>query len=154
MTIRCASAGAGSAGTLEVTFGASVTAPAQVRMLVGLRLASWGLGGLVDDMAVIASELVTNAVRWGGEREIRVRFTREPAGVLLAVWDSSDDRPIRKRALGVMPDEVAADADALNPGQKAGMSGRGLPLVEALASECGVTVTAPAGKWVWARLAA
>jgi anti-sigma regulatory factor (Ser/Thr protein kinase) len=123
-------------------------------MLVRLRLASWGLAGLADDMAVIASELVTNAVRWGGEREIRVRFTREPAGVLLAVWDASDDRPVPKRALGVMPGDVAADATALNPGHDAGMSGRGLPLVEALASECGVTSTAPSGKWVWARLAA
>ncbi|MFI0485421.1 ATP-binding protein [Actinomadura sp. 9N215] len=154
---RCGTAAsvgtAGTAGTLDTTFTASVTAPSQVRMLVRLRLASWGLGRLGDDVALIASELVTNAVKWGDEREIRVRLAREPRGVLLAVWDSSDGKPVRQRALSVAASDTAADAAALDPGYDAGMGGRGLPIVEALASKCGVAQTTPAGKWVWARVA-
>lgn len=116
---------------LDVRFLAALTAPAQVRTLVELRLATWGLAELRDDVTLIASELVTNSVQYAPEREMRVRFTRERRGVLLEVWDSSDAMPVRKR-----------DAD--------GLSGRELPIVEALATRCGVCRTEPRGKWVWA----
>lgn len=122
-----------TASALDVEFLAAGTAPGQVRTLVGLRLASWGLSRLRDDVTVIASELVTNAVVHGPEGgPIRVRFTREARGVLLEVWDSADSMPMRK-------------------GDVEGLDGRGLPIVEALASECGVWPTEPQGKWVWAR---
>ncbi|MGI5206360.1 ATP-binding protein [Spirillospora sp. CA-108201] len=112
---------------------ASLTAPAQVRMLVGLRLEGWGLSGWRNDMGVIASELVTNAVVHGPQDgTVRVRFTRERGGVLLAVWDSSDAMPVRR----VDPE---------------GLSGRGLVMVEALATAFGANPTSPNGKWVWAR---
>ncbi|MFA1546662.1 ATP-binding protein [Actinomadura chokoriensis] len=120
-------------GDLELTFLAARTAPGQVRMQVELRLASWGLSALRDDVTLIASELVTNAVEYApSEREIRVRFTRERRGVLLEVWDSSDAMPMRRS-------------------DEEGIGGRGLPIVEALAAECGVHPTEPHGKWVWAR---
>ncbi|MFB4304540.1 ATP-binding protein [Actinomadura sp. GTD37] len=124
-----------TAGAFDVEFLAARTAVGQVRTLVGLRLASWGLSRSCDDVKLIASELVTNAVVHPDEGEggqIRVRFTREACGVLLEVWDSSDSMPVRKE-------------DAEGPG------GRGLAIVEAMASECGVWRTEPHGKWVWAR---
>ncbi|MEU8801127.1 ATP-binding protein [Spirillospora sp. NPDC048819] len=122
-----------TAGMLDVGFLAARTAPGQVRTLVELRLASWGLAVLRDDVTLIASELVTNAVQHApSEREIRVRFTREARGVLLEVWDSCDGMPVRKH-----------DTE--------GLSGRGLPIVEMLAAECGAYRTEPHGKWVWAR---
>ena len=122
-----------TAGELDMEFLAARTAPGQVRTLVELRLARWGLAVLADDATVIASELVTNAIMHGPEAgPIRVRLRREARGVLLEVWDSSGSMPVRKH-----------DAE--------GLSGRGLPIVEALAAECGVCPTEPQGKWVWAR---
>ncbi|WP_179271805.1 ATP-binding protein [Actinomadura meyerae] len=119
-----------------------------------LRLASWGLAWLADDMTLIASELVTNAVVHGacGGR-IRVRLRLEPASVLLAVWDPSERSPVRKRPLEAVLGDAAPDAEALSPEREDGTGGRGVPIVQALADECGVAPTAdPVGKWVWARL--
>lgn len=147
------SAGVVSAGTLDMTCLAALTVPGQVRALVELRLAEWGLAGVGDDVTLIASELVTNAVRCAPEREIRVRFTRELGAVLLAVWDSSDVRPVRKRVPGAADEHAAPDAEALNPGHDDGTGGHGLPIVEALSEKCGVTPTRPHGKWVWSRYA-
>ncbi|WP_207394257.1 ATP-binding protein, partial [Actinomadura formosensis] len=141
---------ADAVGGLDVTFLAARTAPGQVRALVELRLAAWGLAGLRDEVTLIASELVTNAVRHTPEREIRVRFTREVRGVLLAVWDSCDALPVRKPASSA----ASPDAAALEAGHMEETGGRGLPIVEALASACGVSPTVPHGKWVWARVAA
>ncbi|WP_131733027.1 ATP-binding protein [Actinomadura formosensis] len=124
---------------LDMTFLAARTAPGQVRTLVDLRLASWGLAGLRDDVALIASELVTNAILHTPEQQIRVQFTREPCGVLLMVWDSSDALPVRKPPMHTAP--MRAD-------------GRGLPIVEALSSKCGISPTRPCGKWIWARVLA
>ncbi|WP_433228726.1 ATP-binding protein [Actinomadura formosensis] len=142
---------ADAVGGLDVTFLAARTAPGQVRALVELRLGAWGLAGLRDEVTLIASELVTNAVRHTPDRKIRVRFTREARGVLLAVWDSCDAMPARKPAAS---DVASPDAAALEAGHEAGTGGRGLPIVEALASACGVSPTVPHGKWVWARVAA
>ncbi len=147
------SASRGIAGALDTTFLAAPTAPAQVRTLVELRLADWGLSRLRDDLTLIASELVTNALRWGGDQEIRVRLALEPRRVLLAVWDSSDDRPVSKRPLAASADDVTPDAEALDPGHDECAGGRGLPMVESLASSCGVTESKPSGKWVWAYVA-
>ncbi|GAA4239277.1 hypothetical protein GCM10022254_58750 [Actinomadura meridiana] len=137
---------------LDVTCLAARTVPGQVRAMVGLRLAGWGLARLTDDVALIASELVTNAWRQTPDGEIRVSFAREGGAVLLSVWDGSDARPVRKRGLGVVAGDASPDAEALNPGHEEGVSGRGLPIVEALSLECGVTPTEPYGKWVWSRI--
>ncbi|MFI0487459.1 ATP-binding protein [Actinomadura sp. 9N215] len=133
---------------LEVRVQAARTTPGLVRTLVESRLVSWGLAVLRDDVTLIASELVTNAVRQTSGREIRVRFTREARGVLLAVWDSSNVLPKRKRAADVM----APDAAALERENEDDSGGRGLPIVDLLSSECGVNATDPTGKWVWARV--
>ncbi|MEU8308805.1 ATP-binding protein [Actinomadura sp. NPDC048955] len=136
---------------LDTAFLAAWTAPAQVRMQLSLRLASWGMAGITGDVALIASELVTNAVRHAGDGEIRVRFTREARGVLLEVWDACDRRPVCRRPA------PSADAPprtpAPDPGYDYGMGGRGLLIVEELAAQCGVVPTEPRGKWVWARVA-
>lgn len=138
---------------LDVTFRAARTAPGQVRTLVELRLGSWGLAALRDDVTLIASELVTNAtVHTPDGSEIRVRFTREQRGVLLQVWDSSDVLPVRRRAPESVAAVAAPDAAALNPGHDDGTGGLGLPIVAALASEYGVTPTEPRGKYAWARM--
>ncbi|MEU8800468.1 ATP-binding protein [Spirillospora sp. NPDC048819] len=135
----------------DVTFRATPKAPGRVRTLVRLRLAGWGLSGISDDVMLIASELVTNAALYASEREIRVRLTRETGAVLLAVWDSSDARPVRKRELGATTGDATPDAEALDPGHDAETGGRGLPIVAAMSEKCWVEPTEPRGKWVCAR---
>ncbi|MFD0902196.1 ATP-binding protein [Actinomadura sediminis] len=105
--------------------------------------------GIADDV-----QLVTNALRCTPDREIRVRLTREPGSVLLGVWDSSDELPIAKRTAESTLDDLVPDPLALDAGHGAGTGGRGLPIVEALSTRCGVDRTRPHGKWVWSRISA
>lgn len=138
--------------TLDMTFLAAQTAAGQVRTVVRLRLAEWGLDGLADDVCLIAGELVANAVKCTPDGQVRVRLTREPGGVLFGVWDSSDDLPVAKPPPDLAAD-IAPDPEALDPGHDEGTCGRGLPIVEALSSQCGVDKTEPHGKWVWSLIA-
>ena len=148
----CERATVGFGTGLDVRIPAAQTAPGQVRTLVESRLVSWGLVVLRDDVTLIASELVTNAIRHTSGPEIRVRFTREARGVLLEVWDSSDVPPIPKRTAENLAGDIAPDTEALEC--EDGSGGRGLPIVGLLSSEYGVKATNPAGKWVWSRVSA
>ncbi|MFV2178150.1 ATP-binding protein [Actinomadura sp. LOL_016] len=131
---------------------ATSTIPGQVRTLVSFRLTEWGLLAIADDVQLVASELITNALRCTPDREMRVRLTREPGSVLLGVWDSSDEMPVARRTPEPFLDAFAPDPCALDAGYDAGTCGRGLPIVEALSSRCGVDRTRPHGKWVWSRI--
>lgn len=83
--------------------------------------------------ALLTSELVTNAVRYGGSRATLV--ARRPGGVLrIAVEDDSPELP----------------EEGLSPPFSA-ESGRGIMLVSALASRWGVE-SRPGGKSVWFEL--
>lgn len=92
---------------------------------------------LVEDAQLLVSEVVTNAVRHGrGEITLVVRVDEPSIGV--AVADSGDELPAKPQ-------------DAPPPSQT---SGRGLMIVDALASAWGVTPNpdpAP-GKVVWFEL--
>lgn len=137
---------------LDLACVATPTVPGQVRTLVEFRLTEWGLLAIADDVQLVASELITNALRCTPDREIRVRLTREPASVLLGVWDSSDEMPMTKRSRTPPPDDFAPDPRALDAGHEAGTGGRGLPIVEAISAKCGIDRTPPHGKWVWSRI--
>jgi anti-sigma regulatory factor (Ser/Thr protein kinase) len=139
-------------GELDMTCLAAWTAPGQVRTHIEFRLAEWGLRTITHDVCLVAGELVANAVEATPDREIRVRFTREPIAVLLGVWDPSNEMPTLKPVVELSLDDITPDAQALNPGHRGGIGGWGLPLVEALSSECGVKRTPPRGKWVWSRM--
>lgn len=83
--------------------------------------------------ALLTSELVTNAVRYGGSRA--TLEARKPGGVLrIAVEDDSPELPEE----GLAP-KFSAE------------SGRGIMLVDALASRWGVEKR-PGGKAVWFEL--
>ena len=92
----------------------------------------WGYGGLCEDAKLIVSELVCNAVRHAGT-DIGLTVMTRRCGLRLEVSDGST-RPIRPR--------IAAPSDE---------GGRGLALVDALASHHGVR-RSPGGKTVWAEL--
>lgn len=132
---------------LDLTCLAAKTVPGQVRTLVRLRLLEWGLPGLVDDACLVAAELVTNACEATPEKPIRTRFTRDAHGVVLAVWDSSDRLPQAAPIVELELDDLDLSEENLDRN-----GGRGLPLVQALATDYGTRKTNPHGKWTWARL--
>ncbi len=142
-----------NSGELDIRCLAARSTAGLVRTMAGARLREWGHTGIAGDVYQVAGELVANAVEATLYQEIRVRFTREVRTVLLAVWDSSDAMPVLRPITELSLEDIVPDARALQPGHEDGTRGRGLPIVQALAAECGVTKTDPYGKWVWARVA-
>jgi anti-sigma regulatory factor (Ser/Thr protein kinase) len=109
-------------------------------------LAGWGLDAMTDDVEIIVSELITNAVKATGCTEARAVWNRlhdrvgviylcmsatAEARVIVEVWDRAT----------LPPHEVEADADA--------EQGRGLKLVSALSVRWGTRWPTGGGKIVW-----
>ena len=133
----------GRTGT-TVTYEASAAfpgdphAPGRARAWALARIRE-GLHGaddmLLDDAALVLSELVTNALRAGGT-SVTVQLQLWPGRLRVAVTDSAPGRPHLR-----------------HPGLRE-TSGRGLQVVATLADDWGVTELDPAGgKQVWAELA-
>ncbi|MFI8529295.1 SpoIIE family protein phosphatase [Streptomyces aquilus] len=101
----------------------------RVRADVTRQLTQWGLADLEFTTELILSELVTNAIRYGGE-PIRVRMLYDRS-LICEVFDSSSTSPHLRYA--AMTDE----------------GGRGLFLVAQLADRWGTRYT-PGGKVIWA----
>ncbi|HET9899284.1 MAG TPA: SpoIIE family protein phosphatase [Streptosporangiaceae bacterium] len=104
------------------------TTPGQVRRLVRRTLADWGLSVCTDVTELLASELVTNAVRHA-TRPIELRLMRTDV-LLCEVKDDDHHLPVLRASSG--SDEV----------------GRGLSLVSSLARRWGANRTID-GKVVW-----
>jgi anti-anti-sigma regulatory factor/anti-sigma regulatory factor (Ser/Thr protein kinase) len=115
-------------------FPAIPTAIAEVRAYVLDVCRRWRLTDLVPVAALVVSELVTNAVRYGDTPTIQVVVTRQPRYLCLAVWDG-----------GRCPPKRTGPAAETDPG------GRGLLIVDAFASNWGYTPTKE-GKVTWATL--
>jgi len=77
----------------EVKFAPVLTAPADAREFVDRHLTHHKLPYLVEDIRLVVSELVTNAVVHASTR-VRVRLEELPFCVKLTVYDESDDLPI------------------------------------------------------------
>jgi anti-sigma regulatory factor (Ser/Thr protein kinase) len=88
---------------------------------------------LVDDAALLVSELVTNAVRHG-EAPVTLLVDCDPAGITVVVQDAGQTLPAIRRTSRRIE------------------GGRGLQLVSRIAADWGVRPTAR-GKQVWFRLA-
>lgn len=108
-------------------------AAGRARRHVRRQLRGWDLSPWGAIAELLVSELVTNALRHGGQ-PMTLRMVRCFRGVLIEVSDSGADLP---RAVAAGP---------------ASESGRGLRLVEALSQRWGVRRDAR-GKVVWFRLA-
>ncbi|MEU2978990.1 SpoIIE family protein phosphatase [Streptomyces hirsutus] len=104
-------------------------AVAEVRATIARKLSDWGLDELIFTTELILSELVTNAIRYGGS-PIEVRMLRD-RNLICEVLDSSSTSPHLRYA--TMNDE----------------GGRGLFLVAQLAERWG-TRYLPTGKIIWA----
>ncbi|MFI0407418.1 ATP-binding protein [Actinomadura sp. 3N508] len=122
-------------------------APGMARQLTQTRLYMWGYEHISDDAFLIASELLTNAVAATPGKEIRYQCSRDAAGVLIAVWDSSPDVPQPRPVPEMTIDTLDVSEEGWDDN-----GGRGLPIVAALAVEYGHTPDPSSGKWVWARL--
>jgi anti-sigma regulatory factor (Ser/Thr protein kinase) len=107
-------------------------AAAQARRFLAEAARAQQLGPLADDLAVVVSELVTNAVRHGAPPVILEIDTTDES-VTVVVADGAPGRP--------GPQQALEDAEG----------GRGLTLVEALSGDTGVRPQPP-GKAVWAEL--
>jgi anti-sigma regulatory factor (Ser/Thr protein kinase) len=103
------------------------------RRFVDERLRKWNEPVILDDAAIVVSELAANAVLHA-RSVFRVSIARTDAGVTIAVEDLSRDQPI-----------VDESDEAL--------SGRGIVLVGAICSRWGVE-SGPSGKRVWAEIPA
>jgi anti-sigma regulatory factor (Ser/Thr protein kinase) len=103
----------------------------------------WGLQELADTAELLASELVTNAIRASTTLRIahtpvvRVWVTSDGISMVIHVWDASTDMPVRQAATAV-DDE----------------GGRGLLLVETLSKDWGTYRELEGGKVVWVLVAA
>ncbi|WP_433479688.1 ATP-binding protein [Spirillospora sp. CA-142024] len=100
-----------------------------------------------DDAFLVASELITNAVAATPGGEIRYQCSRDSAGVLIAVWDASPALPRPRPVIDMTLDTLDVSEEHWDDN-----GGRGLPIVAALAAECGHTPDPSGGKWAWAHL--
>lgn len=111
---------------------ASPTAPGQGRAAALSFLHRLGLGHVADDVVLVVSEMVTNAVRHG-TGPVTLELERDTQAVVVGVRDESPEQPVARQA----------DADA--------EGGRGLELVDLLCVAHGVR-SSPPGKTVWGAL--
>jgi anti-sigma regulatory factor (Ser/Thr protein kinase) len=101
-------------------------------------LYSWNLAGMYDDVRLVVSELVTNALRYAvgfsahSDPPIRLSLLRTTGRLTCAVTDPCDQIPVCRE-----PDFAA-------------QSGRGLHLVEAFSDSWNWAPLSSHGKVVWA----
>ncbi|TDU06617.1 anti-sigma regulatory factor (Ser/Thr protein kinase) [Streptomyces sp. 846.5] len=134
----------------SLNLAALPTAVSCSRMFVRHTLLRWNLPDQIDAAELIASELVTNAVKatgvvtpdptWGDLEKVALLTVRVAAhgdGVSIQVWDVSLEPPVQP-AVG-----ASDDADG----------GRGLFIVRSVARQVGHFYPKGGGKVVWAELA-
>jgi anti-sigma regulatory factor (Ser/Thr protein kinase) len=96
----------------------------------------WRLTRLADNVELLVSELVTNAITasraMGDYLPVRLWLLSDTARVVIMVWDANPHMPVQEHA--------AEEAE----------SGRGLLLVETISDQWGMFPTPPCGKSVWA----
>lgn len=118
--------------------GSVPTSPGRARRFVANFLDNWAERNLRETALLLVSELVTNAVVHA-QSEVRVNLTRP---------NESDDHSYVLRVEVHDSSQHLPSTDCLGAGTE---SGRGLVLVDALATRWGVTLE-PNGKTVWFEL--
>ena len=121
----------------EVFLPCDDQAPRQARRILAATLDVWGLGHLLETASVVLAELVTNAVRHAGGRQIGLTLWRRMTLVHISVRDCSRSLPCL-----ILTGPFPTTAE----------SSRGLQLVAAYTFRWG-TELLPGGKRVWAEIA-
>lgn len=113
-----------------------VESPGIARNVTKDTLGRWSLDHFYDDAAVVVSELVTNAIRYGlcpdARDPLRLVLVRYERQLVCMVTDPTDSAPKMQE-----PDYVAE-------------SGRGLHIIDAMSRAWGWTPLLGGGKAVWA----
>lgn len=122
---------------------AGSTAPRLARRFAQEVCAAWGLEGIVEDVELVVTELVANAVEHA-HTDLVVRLERTTTTVVVAVHDDAG---------GLFPSWWRGGAGA-GPDDADPEWGHGLTIVRALAESAGVVSEPTGGKVVWAALAA
>jgi anti-sigma regulatory factor (Ser/Thr protein kinase) len=120
------------------------TAPADARATIRRTLETWELFDLTDLAEIIGSEIVTNAITASRDhappatvpRQVTLRLTADDQELCIRVWDPDPTLPPRDQPLPADDEE----------------DGRGLFIVNALASGWGSESGRDGGKVVWAAL--
>lgn len=120
----------------ELHVAPAMTSPGRARDFVERCCNQHDLSYLVEDICLVVSELVTNAVIHARTR-IRVRIEEWLLCVKVTVYDESVDLPLMSPGCQSSEDE----------------SGRGLWLVEALSAAWGTDLAGAEGKSTWALFA-
>ncbi|MFB4312127.1 ATP-binding protein [Actinomadura sp. GTD37] len=119
----------------------------QGRLIVESQALQWGLAEeTVENAVLVASELLTNAVRAAPYQPVSLRMALDGDGLRVEVWDTSPVRPKASVPDLSMPEKPLPD-DVPDPG------GWGLGIVEFLSMQHGVRAEFD-GKSVWAVLKA
>jgi anti-sigma regulatory factor (Ser/Thr protein kinase) len=123
----------GDGRSIRIDVPCDLAAMAAARSHVVGAASGWGFVAL-DELEIVLSELLTNAIRHG-HSSATVSCAMDPTGAIdLAVADTSRDQPVPRPV-----DDVATH-------------GRGLAIVEALCDRWGTTPVPGDGKTVWAHL--
>jgi anti-sigma regulatory factor (Ser/Thr protein kinase) len=141
-----AGSGGGDDYTSCVALPAMASSVATARMHVRRLLGRWRLPALVDDVELVVSEMITNAIKATNVVPARASYPElydrlevvclcvylRPDVLLVEVWDPRQEPPVPRAAL---PEDEG---------------GRGLLLVESLTSGWGTRWPKTGGKVVWA----
>ena len=123
--------------TERLYLDSSPESPRNARRFVSGQAAEWGYDHILPAVELLTSEVVTNAVLHAEGTAIEVEVADLADGLLVGVADhASDAEPTPRLAKPTDP------------------TGRGLTLVDALASSWGVSQVPDDGKVVWFRISA
>jgi anti-sigma regulatory factor (Ser/Thr protein kinase) len=118
----------------EAAFPAELASAPAARRYASAFLRTWQCERLVESAELLISELVVNAVLHA-DSAVTLRLALRPGALRVEIGDSSQEPP------------------RLRPVDPSAVTGRGLLIVDAVASDWGVDPTAD-GKVVWFELAA
>jgi anti-sigma regulatory factor (Ser/Thr protein kinase) len=107
------------------------SAPLEAREFLRSALATWALDGLGEITELLTTELISNVVRHTDSRHIGLRASKDATGIRVEVTDNSPEPP------------------SVQHPRTDQFSGRGLLLVERLASAWGTIPRPGKGKTVW-----
>ncbi|HVS67444.1 MAG TPA: SpoIIE family protein phosphatase [Mycobacteriales bacterium] len=119
----------------ELIVGAHASAVRVARVFVERETIARGASNVIDDVALVAAELIANAIQHGAPPVV-VAVDGDADLIRVEVSDANPRPPVQP---------------AVNP---TNMTGRGLVLISALAARWGVEPRSPDGKIVWAELTA
>ncbi|MEE1671226.1 ATP-binding protein [Streptomyces sp. WAC07094] len=121
-------------------------APSQARRVLA-RLTPTGCT-IADTAALLVSEAVSNAVLHSDGADITVAVTRKAGGTIVGAVFDTDPRMGPGARVTHLRQAEAAESDVCLE------NGRGLDLMDMLASSWGVSPVGGRGKWVWFQLEA